>query len=550
MKREIRKWALKNAVEHKGKANSGSVMAKLLSEKPELKKKAKEVIKEVSKVCSEVNKLSIEKQKEEFKKYKFTKKKVEKAYTLPKLPHAVKGRVVTAFPPEPSKFSHIGHAKAIIINHEYAKKYKGKFILRFEDTNPQKIEMKYYDSIIEDMEWLGTKPDKIYYMSDHFDEYHKYMKQLLKDGNAYVCTCKADVVKKNRRAKKECRCRKRAADENSKLWIKMLYEFKPGKAILRLKGSMKSNDTAMRDPSLARIIDKEHPRTRINHRVYPNYDLPAAIEDAKITHRVRSKEFEARKGVQKLIRKYLSLKNPWIYEQARFSIKESTTKGREIRELIKEKKVSGWDDPRLVTIKALRRRGILPQAIRNFVISTGLSNSESTHSIESLFTFNRKLVDKDANRYFFVAKPVKLIVENAPEIVVRAKLHPEKRRYRKLETNGEFYIDKSDADNLKKGSIVRLKDAYNIKITKKGENFYAKILEGEGKDYQKIHWVPVLSAVETSILVAQDIQKPLQKVKGFAERNTTSIKIEEIVQFERFGFAKKEARGEFIFIHN
>ncbi len=554
---DIEKWALKNAIEHEGKSLSGAVISKLLSEHPELKPSAGELVKEVAKICLEINKLTIEQQLKKLNELApelLERKEKKEEEHLPPLPNAEMEKVATAFPPEPSKYAHIGHAKSIFVNHEYARRYNGKFILRFEDTNPEKADPKYYSAMLEDLEWLGVKPDEVYYMSDHFDEYYGYMEKLVKDGNAYVCTCPAEKVKEYRWGKIDCECRKtNSSAENLLLWKKMFTTFKEGEAILRLRGNMNSADSAMRDPTLARIIDKKHPRTKKNYKVYPNYDLPAAVEDRKITHRVRSKEFEARKGIQTLIRDYLGFKHPWIFEQARFSIDGTPTQGREIRKLIEEKKVTGWDDIRLATLRALRRRGILPEAIKEFSIETGLSNSESVHSWETLYSFNRRLLDKDAERYFLIRYPVKMTVKGAEKLKVKAKLHPEKKEYRTIETDGKFYVDKEDVKSMRVGKIVRLKDACNVKITKKGSVIQAEIVNDKIKDYPKIHWVPFNDNIKVKLLVGKELlkyRKSLYELDCAAEKNISKIKIGEIVQFERVGFCKKESKDLFIFSHN
>jgi len=556
----IRKYCLKNAVDYNGKCSPKAVIPKIIYEFPEEKRNIKKIIEKVERTCDRINSMSIKEQKKELEFLApeiLVEKKVKEKYKLPDLTNAVNGRVITAFPPNPSKHLHIGHAKTIVINYELAKKYDGKFILRIEDSNPKEVKKEYYESIINDVKWLAP-PDEIIYISDNFDYYHGLMKKLILEKNAYVCTCDKETISENRWNKRECNCRRNSIKKNMELWEKMFSHFKEGDAVLRLKGDMGSKNTVMRDPTIARIINKKHPRTRKNHKVYPTYDFPTAVEDAKITHRYRSKEFELRKELQELIRYYLNLKQPKIYEIARFNINGSTTKGREIRELIKNKIVNGWDDPRLVTLKALRKRGILPEAIKEFVIESGISKTEGEIDLNVLLNTNRKIIDKKANRYFFVPNPIKLFISKLKPQKIMAKLHPEKNEKRILNINDEVLISKNDLKYLKEGEEVRLKDAFNVRILNIMDDAINSTLSENqtlehSKKLQKIQWVPSNSNIKIRVIEPHLLfvngklnKNSLKIVEGVGEININSVKINEIVQFERYGFCKKENKNTFI----
>ncbi len=556
----IKKYCLKNALDFKGKCSEKAVIPKIIHEFPEEKKNIKKIIKKVKDACSRINSLSLEEQRKEledlFPEMLVEKKKKQK-YELPDLEGAVMGGVITAFPPNPSKHLHLGHAKAIMINYALAKKYDGKFILRIEDSNPREAKKEFYESIIEDVKWLAP-PDKIYCISENFNYYHELMEKLIIEKNAYVCTCDKETISENRWNKKECSCRNNSVKKNLELWKKMFSDFKEGDAILRLKGDMGSKNTVMRDPAIARIINEKHPRTGVNHKVYPTYDFPTSIEDAKITHRYRSKEFELRKELQELIRYYLKLKQPRIYELARFNINGSTTKGREIRELIEKKIVSGWDDPRLVTIKALRKRGILREAIKEFVIESGISKTEGEIDLSVLLNINRKIIDKKADRYFFVPNPIKLFVSNLKPQKIIAKLHPEKNEKRIININDELFVSKNDLKYFEERKEVRLKDAYNIKILNITKDAINSVLSKNqslehSKGLQKIQWVPSNSNIKIKVIepgflyVNKRLNKnSLKIISGVGEVNISKVSVGEVVQFERYGFCKKENENLFI----
>jgi glutamyl-tRNA synthetase len=274
------KHALVNAVEHNGKAEVQAVIKKVLAEKPELKDKIKEVIEEAKKAVEKVNSIPLEKQKKMLEEMgvKIEKKKVEK-FELPELQDVEFGKLVTAFPPEPSKYPHIGHAKAALLNFLYAKKYGGKFILRFEDTNPRMVKKEYYKAIIDGLKWLGIKWDKMDLSSSHMKDFYEAVEKLISEKKAYVCLCKLQTIRKNRFSKKECKHRLQDEKENLELWEKMKNEFEEGKAVVRLKIDMKHVNTTMRDPSIMRIVDVPHPMTGKRYRVWPTYDFGAAMMD-------------------------------------------------------------------------------------------------------------------------------------------------------------------------------------------------------------------------------------------------------------------------------
>lgn len=549
-----RKYALQNAVNFDGKANARAVIGKVVAILRENGFTPNEIIPIVNKTIEEINSLSLDDQIHELEKIApelLKKEKKERDFSLPPLPNAEKGRVVTRFPPEPNGYLHIGHAKASIVDYEYARMYDGKFILRFDDTNPENAEFEFYDAQKEDLHWLGISWDLEYNTSDNIEKHYKLAEQLIRQGDAYICRCDADSIKKYRFEGRECNCRYRAPGENLDLWKEMISS-SVYNMILRMKGDMKSDNTAMRDPTLFRIIEKPHPLQGSKYRVWPTYDFSGAVEDSisGVTHPFRTKEYELRDECYFRLLELLGLRKPHLMEFARLSIEGMPVSKRKIKPLIDKGLVSGFDDIRLPTLRGLRKRGILPDAIKQFVISQGISKVESTVPFSLLESVNRKIVDPIAKRYFFVADPVVLFVEDAPDKTKEVNLHPSNRELgsRIIKTGNVFYVQKSDMDRLNVGDIFRLKDLYNVKVLKKNKKKILGEYVGEKliSDSLKIQWVTD-DFIEMSVYVPHPLfiddkynENSLEEIKGFAEKAVTDLKTGEIVQFERFGFVRIE----------
>jgi len=547
-KKILLKHALLNAIQHDGKASAQAVLGKIISENPKVRDEIKKIIPEIKKIVIKINSLSQKEQEKKMIELGISlEKKTEEKRELPELPNAKTGEVITAFPPEPSKYPHIGHAKAAIINYLYAKKYKGKFIIRFEDTNPELSKKEYYGAIIDGLKWLGIKWDKLDYVSNHISKYYQATEKLIKENKAYVCICKQDDIKKNRRFMIECKCRKNSVDKNLELWKKLLTVFKEGEASVRLKISMEHKNALMRDPTIMRVLEYTHPRVGKKYRVWPMYDFATALMDSwgGVTHRIRSKEFELRTELQQFIQKSLDLKSPYITEIARFNLKGVPSSGRQIRDMIKNKELTGWDDPRLTTLMALRRRGFVPEGIKKFLVSTGVSKAESTLTWDMLESFNRSVIDSKCNRYFAVFNPIQIKIKNASPIKkVRVHLHPDypKRGFRQIPINiDKILISREDFEKYK-GKKVRLIGLFNIKLDEKAEFVSKEVV----MEMPKIQWVSEKN-VKVSVLMPDGTEK-----SGFAEPEVKKLKIDERIQFMRFGFCrldKKKPDLLFYFTH-
>jgi len=542
----IRKHALKNAFDY-DKADIGSVTGKTINDYPDAKKDMKETMKLINSIVSEVNgltRIEIEKRME-----KYTYEKKEEKEKILELPNTENVEVITRFPPEPSGYPHIGHAKAAWLNFEAARVYEGKMLLRFDDTNPEKENLEYVKAIKKGLEWLGIKWSKETYTSDNIPEIYDAVETLIKKHKVYVCTCSQDVISENRQNGKECMCRNIVVDEILARWKDMIAgAYKPGDAVVRFKGDMKSQNTVMLDPTLARIMTAEHYRQGKRFRVWPSYDLAVVFMDnaEKVTHPMRSKEYELRNELYYALFDALDYERPTLIEFSRLAIKNAPISKRLITPLVKDKKVLGWDDPRLPTLEGLKRRGILPEAIANFVLSLGLSKSESEPDWELLLSENRKFLDPESKHYFFVGNPAPLIVKKLKK-KVKMPIHPKKDMgFREFEVTEKVYISGNDAKDLKEGEVFRLKDLCNVKLLKKYEKELLGELVEDEMVPKKIQWVSDDWKLKCTVIIPHDlldekgiyVPTSLEITEGFCEKTAGSLKPGDIIQFERFGFCR------------
>ena len=564
VRKEIRKFALQNAFEHEGKTQDKIVLSKILGSKPEFRNKVNEITEDISEIVSSVNQISLEEQKKEieenFPDLLKPKEKKEEREGLPLLEGAIEGKVVTRFPPEPNGYPHIGHAKAAIINIEYAKMYGGKCILRMDDTNPEAERMEYHAAIKVGLDWLGVKFDIIKNTSDDMELFYEKGIELINSGKAYVCTCKRDTVSKNRKERKSCKCSFRDIKENNQGWEKMFEKFKPGEAIVRFRGDMKSDNAVMRDPVLFRIIDEKHYTLGEKYRVWPSYDFAVAIEDSNdgITHAFRSKEFELRKDLINAILEALSMRKPYQGFFSRLEFKGMPVSKRILRPLIEQGKVSWYDDPRLPTLEGLRRRGIKAEAIKKFILSLGLTKANTLAPFDALESFNRKFVDADSIRLFMVHKPKKLRIHNLPFSFVEISNHPIKDMgKRKIEIDENILISEDDAKNIKEHTQIRLMGLGNVTITKVNRELEGDFIEGvETRNIQKIQWVPEKNSHKIKLLIPNQLfiedefnENSLEELDVYTEPHYLKLKEGEEIQFVRFGYCRKDSQNQAIFTH-
>ena len=564
LKEEIRRMALQNAFEHGGETRDKIILGKILGAKPEFRSKVKEITADISEIVSMINQLSIEEQgkeiKEKFPEILIPKEKIIEREGLPELKDAEQGKVITRFPPEPNGYPHIGHAKAAIINSEYAKMYGGKFILRMDDTNPEAERMEYHAAIKVGLEWLGIEFDTIKSTSDDMEVFYEKGIELINSDKAYICTCKREDISKNRRERKACKCSTYDIDKNNKNWKKMNEKFKPGDAIVRFRGDMKADNAVMRDPVLFRIIDGKHYTLGEKYRIWPSYDMAVAIEDSidGVTHAFRSKEFELRKELIDAILDALNMRKPIQDFFSRLEFKGMPISKRIIKPLIEEGKVSWYDDPRLPTLEALRRRGIKPEAIKKFIMSLGLTKANTLAPFDALEAFNRKFVDADSIRLFMVSNVKKLTVKNLSISSIEIPNHPiNDMGKRKIEIDQNFYISGEDAQDIKEGTQIRLLGLGNISITKEGIELEGEFVEnGDTSNIPKIQWVPQKNAHQIKMIIPKMLFKEdefnedsLEELDVYTEPHYLQLKEGEEIQFVRFGYCRKDSQNQAIFTH-
>jgi glutamyl-tRNA synthetase len=520
----IRKYALQNALKYQKAPQKGAVMGKVLGEHPELKRSAREIAGIVDDVLVEVDKLGSDRWREELERVApalidelSLRKEPDKG--LPDLEGGDDG-VIMRFAPNPNGTPTLGNARGIVVNAAYVRRYGGKLILRFDDTDPstKKPIIEAYDWYLEDLKWLDVLPDEVIIVSDRIETYYAYAKELIELGKAYVCFCAQNEFKKLKDSKKPCPDRERSVERNLESWRGMLAgEFEDKAAVLRIKTDIKHKDPAIRDWVAFRITRAEHPRVGSRYFVWPMLDFESAIEDhvLGITHIIRGKDLIDSERRQQFIYDYLGWDYPetihWgrikIHEFGRFSTSEI---GRDIKAGI----YSAWDDVRLPTLRALRRRGIQPQAIAKIMIEMGLGENDVAFSMKNLYGENRKIVDPVAAHAFFVPDPVCVSVEG----------------------KGLFYIPKDDFDKLKEGDLLRLKDRFNIRIetVEPAEASY----QGRELEIAKEHGASIIQAVAVDDAVAVEVLMPEGSViSGFGEGSIRD-KLGEVLQFERFGFVR------------
>ncbi|MDH5786697.1 MAG: glutamate--tRNA ligase [Candidatus Bathyarchaeota archaeon] len=561
LRENIRKIALLNAVKHDGKAQTGPVIGKILGEKPEFRTKTKELSALVNDVIREINNLSLNEQKdiiEEKWPESLKKEKVEEEKRLPPLPNVEKyAQVITRFSPNPDCVLHLGSARAIILCHEYARMYNGKFLLRFEDTDPKlkKPVPEFYDRIREDLIWLGCKTDEEYIQSDRVPLYYEYAEKLLKEGNAYVCTCQPEKFRKKTLANKPCDCRNLPPEKHLAMWQKMLEgKCGEGEAVVRIKTDLNHPNPAVRDWPAIRVIDAEkypHPRVGRRYHAWPLYNLACGVDDhlMGVTHIIRGKEHLTNMVRQEYMYKHLGWRYPEAIHYGRLKITGASLSKSKIVQGIREGLFKDWDDPRLATFAALRRRGITSEAIKKMIIDVGPKTSDVILSWENLYAYNRKILDPNSNRYFFVHNPIELKTTHIPRLfVARLHLHPDKPERGSREytikpnlddKSASFWVPKKDVNASKVESTIRLMELFNVKIEKVDACSAEASFAGESYEdarkvkAQLIHWIPVGEGMPCEVVMPD-----ATLAEGIAESECKRLKPNTTIQFERFGFVR------------
>jgi len=551
------RWALANAVEHKGSASPKAVSGKLIAELPELRSNVEELMAMVEEVVGEVNNLSLADQRARLLELGPPETiRHEKKLGLPELPDVDKyPNVVTRFAPNPNGPLHIGHIRAALLSNEYARIYRGKFILRFEDTNPANAMLEMYDLIRRDLTWLKIGWDEEYIQSDRLEIYYRYAEQLLSTNKAYVCTCDVSDFRALRDRGEPCPCRALPTSEQMKRWHAMLSgEFSEERAVVRIKTDLKDPNPAVRDWPALRVVGAPHPRVGNRYRVWPLYNFSVSIDDHDmgVTHVIRGKEHVVNETRQRTLFEHLGWEYPTAVQYGRLTIGGAVLSKTQTMQGIRTGEFSGYDDPRLGTIAALRRRGFLPKAIRQVILDVGPTPVDAALSWETLAAYNRKFVDATANRYFFVPNPVKLTIRNVPELpYAHLRLHPSdpnrgKREVPLLREGGNLtvYLPKEDLSSMREGQMFRLKDLMNVELGSLSPAAEADFRGLKLIDVPKIQWVSA-GAIEVEVIKPDN-----SRDKGLAELAVASLKMGDIVQFERYGFVRiDEVKPKFVAVY-
>lgn len=503
------------------------------------------------------------------------------------------------FPPEPNGYLHIGHTKAICINFGLGEKYNAPVNLRFDDTNPEKEEQEFVDSIKTDVAWLGFKWDKELYASDYFDQLYDWAVEMIKEGKAYVDEQSSEVITEQRKNPTEdgveSPYRNRPIEESLELFERMKNgEFEEGSMSLRAKIDMTSPNMNMRDPVMYRILKRPHHRTGDTWKIYPMYDWAHGQSDyiEQISHSLCSLEFENHRPLYDWYLDQVYDENLVRNKQrefARMNVSYMITSKRKLQKLVNEGLVTGWDDPRMPTVSGLRRKGYTPASIRNFIDRVGVAKRENLIDIQLLEFFVREDLNKIAKRVMTVVDPVKLIIENYPEdneewLETENNPEDENAGTREIPFSRELYIEREDfkeeANNkffrLKLGGEVRLKSAYIIKAERveKDENgeittiyatYDADSKSGSGTEASlrkvkgTLHWVSAKHAIPVEVRIYErlfTVEQPdaekeadftefinsesLKIVQGFAEPSLKEVEIGEPLQFQRIGYFTKD----------
>ncbi len=598
----IKLISLKNAIDYDNVIKFDVVLSKTFSYSKKTNCNIKDFISEIREIISELSILSLDEKKNLYdvlynhgnhyldnrKSGSITQtikgenqniesgKNLSSNLDLPLLEGAIYGRVVTRFPPEPNGYPHIGHAKAVIIDDEYSKKYGGNLILRFDDTNPSKEKIEYYKAISEGLDWLNIKPTVVKNTSDDMEFLYDYAKKLVQKNCAYVCFCPPEIIKINRSNGISCNCTTNTVDDNLKKLENMIQgKYRQNECILRYRGDMKNLNTVMRDPTLYRIVKDSHPLLLNKYSLWPTYDFATPIEDSLdgVTHAFRTKEYELRNELYYAILSDLDLNKPKLIEFSRLEFQGIPVSKRKITPLIETGIIKRWDDPRLPTLMGLKRRGILPEAIRKFVLSLSITLSETKPSMEILESFNRKILDPTSIRLFFVKDPIEVHIDKLETDFVEIKNHPNlDLGKRKISVEKIIYISNEDAIKLKIGDTVRLMDLCNIEIIDTGIDEFKNIKNAneDGKihliaknvgnkishNIQKIQWVSKCDSVTFKILKPLPLyagdqynENNLITDDGLAESFISKLNLGTIIQFVRYGFCRIDSESTAIYTH-
>ncbi len=546
MDSEIRKQAIKNAYLHDGKADISSVVSKLIAENPDLRKNIKSIIEDVKLEVNNVNSLGrdriIEIVNTEYPEFLIKEKREEK-HELPDLEN-VHGKVVMRMAPSPSGPLHIGHSRMAILNDEYVKRYGGDLILRLEDTNPSNIDINAYDMIPEDLEWLNVNVTKKVIQSSRMDLYYKEAKNMISRGFMYVIEEDQKTFHDLKLKKIAVKCRDLDPEIHLERFEKLLEgKYEEGRAAAVMKTDLNHPNPSVRDWIAFRLNYKKHPLTGDKYILYPTMNFSVSVDDhyLGLTHVIRGIDHLVNTEKQKYVFKYNNWKIPEYFHYGFINIPGTVLKTTVMNNGIKSGEYSGWDDVRLGTIRALKKRGYKPETFRKYWIYSGMNKSNATFSWEIFNSINRELIDYNTMRYFFVPEPEKFNIKNNKELKSHALLHPQRpelgyREYN-LNKNACIYFPGKEFEKLQDNEIIRLKD---LCVVTKNNSSLNYLSEDTDKKIKIIQWVPENS--NDIKIYYPDGSIDTGKLEPLAYNKN------DVVQLERYGYVNLN-KNEAYFLH-
>ncbi|MBI5553621.1 MAG: glutamate--tRNA ligase [Candidatus Diapherotrites archaeon] len=532
------KYAVKNAFLHGGKADLGAVIGKMKALFPQ--SDVKGMVPVVTEQVKRVNALSAEELKTHYQEFgdSYELKPAEKKEGLPELEWASQEPVVTRFAPNPNGPFHLGNARAAYDSWWYANQYQGKFFLRFDDTDPKvKRPMENAREVfLRDLLWLGIVPKEVYFASDRMEIYYGYMRKLVETGKAYLCTCESEEWRERIARAEPCPCRELEPVKQLRLLEAMMNGgLKEGEVVLRIKTDLNHPDLSVRDWWAAkRVEDPAHPRAGNRFHVWPSYNLASAIDDHELgtTLIIRGQEHEQNMTKQKFLYEFFGWTYPHAIHFGRIRLGDMVLSTSKIAQGIEEGLYSGWDDPRLGTIAALRRRGFHPESLKKALLDLGTNPNDSTIEISKLIDLNRKLVDPHAARVGFLQNPAYLDVNYCKE----TEFEKFGRMHALAKGTNRFLVDSEEMKKLPVGKPFRLSGAFNAKLVEgSGLNYVAEFISTTHQPYPIVNWIAESQDIE---IVLDDHSRKRGSLDFLP-----SLQEGQILHLNRFGYARVDEAG-------
>jgi glutamyl-tRNA synthetase len=549
----VRRVALENAIAHDGVAQSGPVVARLLATEPALRSRAAELRDLVSTVVAEIRSVPPAELEDRLAALGGPEPERAKAAkgegaSFPELPGATDGAVVLRMAPFPSGALHVGNGRMIFVNQYYRERYRGKLLLVFDDTvgsETKRVETEFFDLILGDLELAGVRPDAVYYKSDRIAAHYPWARRVIEKGGAYVCRCRAELLRENRARGIACPERSQAVAETLDEWEKMLGgAYSEGEAVLRLRTDLNDPDPAFRDRVLFRISELDHPRVGHRYRVWPLLEFSWAVDDVElgVTHVIRGKDLVMEDRMQRFIWDLLGVTGPPFLHWGILRVREAKVAKSKAYVEVKSGVYDGWADPRTWSLRSLDRRGISMEALREFTLSFGLSLADIEVPAETLYAENRQRIDATTMRRAYVADPVRVEVDGYPPDLAEVSLpnHPDRAELgvRSVPAGPGFFLAYRDV-MARAGAEVRLKDLLNVRLPSliggPQETLRAEFTSRPNQKLPRLQWVGATTAVPVDVLEVDG-----RHTLGVGEAALARARPREILQFERVGFVRVE----------